>query len=560
MNSVKAASSHGMEIRIRRVVSVVALSCLTLAPFNAMAVGSTSEAFAALRSGDPAKKQAAVSYLKNAGRKGLWAIEAELKGSSEPAQKAPIVEMLGEFQGDKDAEFMLHVTMKHLDAPEIIAAACRASGKLKVYKARVLGYLSHPSPMVREAVIDAMKSYGVDSVTANVVEAMRSSDVNLRIGGLEAAGALNLQQYAQQVVIAMDDLNPAVAAAAARGIGTMNYLPAVPKLEAMSRSVDRSLAMAAVSALSTMRSVEAEEALNRFLLGKGADEVKLAALQVIKQRGRDGVEVMLSALPSASDAVKAEIERIILRDGRSDIIKDLGVIVGSPVKVRSHSAAELLVAAGKPGEDQLFNNLRDPSQAISDNTRDYMVEYGAHFVGRLNSELATADDIYAITICGVLGRIKEQSSLEPLMKVAQGVNIQVRRAAVDALTNYGTEGALRALEPLTDDADSYIRRAIIKSALKVNSPVSIEILRKALTDADLETRLTAIRALGKTKAAEAVPDLAALLATAQGYERRTIVEALGMLNQPEGDAILLDLASSDDDEEVRRLAEIGLER
>jgi hypothetical protein len=214
----------------------------------------------------------------------------------------------------------------------------------------------------------------------------------------------------------------------------------------------------------------------------------------------------------------------------------LGPIVGYLPSLQNAHMRELLesaadrLAAGHPAE--VLRLLRDPGQ-------DALRE-----------------------IVGMCGRLKLQGAVPGLGELVTHADPAMRLAAVQALADIGSVGALAAMERGVDDDDRSVRLAAVRAlglrgyrnVLRRLEPV---VLGKSTREIDLTEKMAYFEAFGAIAGPGAVPTLQTMLLskTLLGYRasaetRACAATALGRIRSPDSRAVL-QKASEDKDLVVR---------
>ncbi|HZI21843.1 MAG TPA: HEAT repeat domain-containing protein [Gemmatimonadales bacterium] len=127
-----------------------------------------------------------------------------------------------------------------------------------------------------------------------------------------------------------------------------------------------------------------------------------------------------------------------------------------------------------------------------------------------------------------LGELHASRSLEPLARALGDRDVDVRRAAADAIGEL--EDVHKAPAPLvraTASQDRELRRSATRSLARIGDPATVQALAERLGDEDKEIRLAAVEGLGEMKIAAAIPGLTKALNDREPEVRRAAAEALG---------------------------------
>lgn len=127
---------------------------------------------------------------------------------------------------------------------------------------------------------------------------------------------------------------------------------------------------------------------------------------------------------------------------------------------------------------------------------------------------------------GILGEIRDETSLVHIAPLLQHKDIRVRRETIRALTKIGGQRAIKILLHTTSSNDQELRRQALLSlgAIRAASavPTLLKILKKSGWSRDsVDLRRDAIRSLGEIRSAEAVPALKKVVAKRHLLHRKS---------------------------------------
>ncbi|MFL5505937.1 MAG: HEAT repeat domain-containing protein [Gemmatimonadales bacterium] len=243
----------------------------------------------------------------------------------------------------------------------------------------------------------------------------------------------------------------------------------------------------------------------------------------------DIVRQLMQSIDEAATPPGDEDLGEVLRELRASA---LGPIVGYLPSLQNAHMRELLesaadrLAASHPAE--VLRLLRDPGQ-------DALRE-----------------------IVGMCGRLKLQGAVPGLGELVTHADPAMRLAAVQALADIGSVGALAAMERGVDDDDRSVRLAAVRSlglrgyrnVLRRLEPV---VLGKSTREIDLTEKMAYFEAFGAIAGPGAVPTLQTMLLskTLLGYRasaetRACAATALGRIRSPDSRAVLQKAAEDKD--------------
>ena len=226
-----------------------------------------------LESPDPERRVRAVQNLPGNDRSFAALLVAQSDAS--PGVRLAVAEALGRIGGPRAAE-ALGALLPDTD-PAVAAAAARGLATMpaepRAKEALLSGY-ARATPAGRAAIADALDRIGTSLREAVELEARRlwdrnaaaarGSDPAARAGAIEELGASARAEAVAFLLPLIDPgrgIDPALAAAAARGLGQAGDWSVRPKLEALLEQPDGELAEAAAQALGALGDPAAADAL-----------------------------------------------------------------------------------------------------------------------------------------------------------------------------------------------------------------------------------------------------------------------------------------------------------
>jgi len=128
---------------------------------------------------------------------------------------------------------------------------------------------------------------------------------------------------------------------------------------------------------------------------------------------------------------------------------------------------------------------------------------------------------------------KDTAAVPVLIEAFDDPNLEIRRAAVQALGKIGDPRALGTLLKGIEDENDYIRYDAAMALGSYDQPRAHDALIKALMDQSSYVRWAAGKSLGELKVEKAVPDLINMLQDRSSYAQTAAAEALGQIGKPE---------------------------
>ena len=120
-------------------------------------------------------------------------------------------------------------------------------------------------------------------------------------------------------------------------------------------------------------------------------------------------------------------------------------------------AAEQLGTISDPWvRDELLHLLKDMVAEVREAARAALRQQGPAATGVLIKALEDGDPRVAVPAAELLGELKDESAVRPLLLVMKFGSLEIRAAAIRALIRYGP-AAVPALEAATKDPDPWTR-------------------------------------------------------------------------------------------------------
>ncbi len=167
--------------------------------------------------------------------------------------------------------------------------------------------------------------------------------------------------------------------------------------------------------------------------------------------------------------------------------------------------------------------------------------------------IADPDEAVRLRVVDALGNLRDPRVIEPLLaRLTQDESVDVRARAASALGNQGSSEAADALLDALNDGAPEVRGAVAEAlGLLLDARAAPQLITLMLNDPDDTTRYYAARSLVRLGSEEVVDALLqALTHAANADQRIRIIEVLGQLHDPRPAETLRALLD-DTDEGVR---------
>ncbi len=222
------------------------------------------------------------------------------------------------------------------------------------------------------------------------------------------------------------------------------------------------------------------------------------------------------------------------------------------------AAAEALSDGDERAIYPLIQALRDENPGVQDAAMRSLINIGGEVTAYMVIPLLREDALIRNTAYVILREIGEISLLAGLLKDKDD---DIRKFAIDLMTEIGDPGACRHLGPMLKDPNPNVRAAAVKAVGRLGCPDSLKVLINALKDEEWVC-FAALEALAEVKDPAAVDPLTELLYGSSEAIRYSVIEALGKIGTHEAAAVLKEFIKDASELEkkaiLKSLIEIGL--
>ncbi|MDH7503903.1 MAG: HEAT repeat domain-containing protein [Verrucomicrobiota bacterium] len=358
---------------------------------------------------------------------------------------------------------------------------------------RVTDLLRNPNNHVRESAACIACYFGFESCTEQLFELCSDADENVRRAAVQGIGYLDHPRVPDILSEVISKDSPRVRAAAAQALANLPPTQAAALLMSALRDPDFWVRYYAAQALGQLGVPESLEPLASLASGDPVPHVRIAALRAI---GRIGGQRAVAILAPATQSDNPDIA--------SAAIESLG-------QVAHPDALPPLLAALKAPD------LRKQIEA-------------AHALGKHGGP-------------GTAGALQWAAALhnEP----------EIIKAALEALARQGTPEAISALIALCVDPS---RREMVVSVLSQTGEKNMDLVAKGLGHPKPAVRIAIVSALARMKSPRASRRICDALDDPDSSVRLAAMSALASLRSLESERRLAQLAATDPDPAVRRMA------
>lgn len=478
--------------------------------------------------GRPAARKEVVEALVRYGPRVISLLIEQLDSDDLETRQASII-ALGRIGDPRSVPPLLRVLTDDAELAVVAAGALAKIGDRRAFES-LLGIMGHPALTVRQAVVGALNSIGHPDMAGEMAKRLLSPDPLIRESAVKVAGyfgyddcrdlllacctdpeeqirktAIEHIPYLEDdralpvIAKALRDETPKVRASAARALAQMSRTDALPLLLEALKDPDPWVRYFGAGSIGKLGCPEALALLTHIVQYDTASHVRIAAAKAIGQIGGQRAAEILAPMTDNPD-----------QDIAVAAITALG-------QVQHPDAQSTILAALKSADPE-----RRIGAVIGMKERS-----GAAVVSALQWTAATDPDD------------------------------RVVRAAIDALAHRKSSESVAALLSLAASAKL---RELSVSALSRLSHDAIEWLADGLNHAHVEIRLAALDALSRMKTPRATDALTMALEDAEVRLRLAAASALSHLGSRRAERRLVILAKTDPSLEVRQAARRALER
>jgi cyclophilin family peptidyl-prolyl cis-trans isomerase len=325
-------------------------------------------------------------------------------------------------------------------AKAVEAAGRLADSSMTDIADRLVDYLSHPSPDVREAACMALFRAGAKAKGRDLLKAIKSEpDELVRKAALYALARLQVREAAPVFIEYLADPDPFARSLAVRGLGAVPTTQEVEHyLSIALNDADRGVVAEAINQLAAKKSRQARTLLAKRLEREKDEKLVVTLLEALRRQKNDrGIDATLSILatqpPPYITAAVVKYVATIRKDRAVNLIDSLAT-EGEP-----YVKAACAEALGMVGDKKVVSRL-----AMLFNDEDPMVRAAAFEevvkLDTTNRDLyikrALADEDYVVVVHAVeLIKKKRLSRYLPVMNMLMSrgaeIDVDIRRSLVE---------------------------------------------------------------------------------------------------------------------------------
>jgi len=221
------------------------------------------------------------------------------------------------------------------------------------------------------------------------------------------------------------------------------------------------------------------------LASKDESERRRAAIGLGQQGTQEAIPALVQRLSDSSRGVQeAAIESLIKLRGRRTVKELIPLLWESDARLRN-MAIEILKEVGRDGVDLLLSLLKDKDGDVRIFTSDILGYMGERMateglIELLNDPVANVRNQAIVS----LGQLKDKKAISVLLKALEKGDEWTKFAAIEALSKLGAEEIVDPLINYLQDENELIRKVSLEALGKMGHPKAIPYLLRALKEAD----------------------------------------------------------------------------
>lgn len=485
------------------------------------------------------------AWLVDAGRPGLWALNALAKSGSS-AKKANVLEAIGWWRTE-EAEYVLRRSLKSGNSV-VQVGAVKGMGHLATSRVgRVLvDQLDSRYPAVREAAVAALIEIG-PSVAQRVRSKLSDPSAFARAGAVTYfAKHSNDVEFDEVVGDALRDGSWSVVSAAVDAAGQRKRRAHLPRLHTLLATAPSKVAVAAGEAYVQAAPDAYGDRVADILEDR---RVPKAVRQAMKARlradvGRRSFEILAKAAVDAGEKGEAAYRDLIVTNASEKEATALFSLLASRRPRLSAFASSALAMMGESIEDGALEALPSASIITREAILDILMKAPRDRMKAKVLEMAKSkDDERRVAAIRVMERMADNSLTPKLTELANDERPKVRMAALAALGPIPSASARVTLEEHLADPAADVQIAALRALAATPTQERNDRVLAALDDERPNVRLEAIRLLSPPQSSPVLTRFERMLETASASERIAIIQGIAKSKLPGADMLLMELVT-----------------
>jgi HEAT repeat protein len=352
---------------------------------------------------------------------------------------------------------------------------------------------------LEDSMVQALKTIDGNEVPL-LLAYLKDENALVRRTVARVLGSTGRREVEDPLIRLLSDENGHVRSTAAEALGQLRSRQAVTALLGLLTDEYESVQEAAIYALSEIGDDSVLDSLVKDFTSRDAPLRKNIALLLGKFSSGKAADALAFALKDEEPGVRKAVVHALGNLAGDRAYRSLMLAVTDDDPEVRMLAAEALGKAKRPDAiDALIFLLEDPDLWVRAAAARGLGNIGGGRAGAvLAAHLDAASDIFLLALVEVLGRLKAEQALAPLLKLADHADPEVRKTVLAALAGYRWEAVQRTVLARLPDPHWSVRKAAIE-ILKQKRDAAAEpfLERIAESDPDETVRRAAKEALEK---------------------------------------------------------------
>ncbi len=349
-----------------------------------------------------------------------------------------------------------------------------SAGELQKAAVAVLGWIGRESSIPK--LLALLKEEDLEESMVRALSAIETGSAELLLGYLASDNALVRRTVARvlgakgrreaetSLIQLLADENGHVRSSAAEALGQLHSTKAVPGLLGLLSDEYESVQESGIRALAAVGDESVLDDLVKNFTSREAPLRKNIALLLGKFSTEKAVDALAFALKDAEPEVRKAVVQALGSQPDERARRPLMLAVTDDDPEVRMLAADALGKTGSPeAATTLISLLQDVDLWVRAAAARGLGKIGGEQCGAvLAAQLPGATDIFLLALIDVLGRLREGQALEPLLKLVDHEDPEVRKTVLAALDGYPWDLVRQAVISLLSDAHWSVRKTAIE--------------------------------------------------------------------------------------------------
>ncbi len=308
-----------------------------------------------------------------------------------------------------------------------------------------------------------------DDAVGIILDILRSNDQQMQTVAISMVKDLEGTEVTKALAKELPNLSATSQVQLLSALGDRGDSAALPAVIGALKANEQSVRIAALKALGQLGDALSVNLLARTAASTKGQEQKAARESLYRLRGTGIDEAILDSIPKVEAKIKVELIGSV---GERNITQGVSVMLktakDSDDKVRVESLKALKIIAGPEHLPRLVDLLISLQSSSEINEAQTTIAIIARKIEDKNRQseallaaLASAKDVQnRCSLLGVLGKIGDDNSLPVLIAALKDKNVDVKAAAIRALTDWPTPEPLPDLMKVAQNSENKIHRIL----------------------------------------------------------------------------------------------------